>query len=439
MANRNTGFSYKDYTQSDAVKKKQLALDQHLAGKIGNFAYQDYKESDAVNLALEKLKNHEAIKPGPFQYDKQPGWNNVMDQILNRKDFSYDMNSDMLYQQYKDSYMRQGKLAMQDTMGQAAALTGGYGNSYATTAGQQTYNGYMQQLNDKIPQLYQLALDKYNQETSDLYNKYGLYQSDYDTKYGKYRDDVSDYNTERDYLTGRYDTERQYDYSKYTDARDFAYGQHRDQVADWQADRDYLAGDLNNERTFDYNQYSDAYNRAYTDHTNAVSNAQWQQEFNAAQQKYNDEMKLAAAKAAGEDEPFKPFTFSHVDEDGLYHFYRDGKEYKQAQGVNPYTGTKNPDAKNGTFSNGYQPNNVGGNKLEPTNLTTDEINGVNQNIWMTTDKYGLPVSYFVWDGTKNKYQEIENPSGVRAGQTFLSLNIDPTETAAWEYMKKNKK
>ena len=417
MANRNTGFSYKDYTQSDAVKKKQLALDRHLAGKIGNFAYQDYKESDAVNLALEKLKNHEAIKPGPFQYDKQPGWNNVMDQILNRKDFSYDMNSDMLYQQYKDSYMRQGKLAMQDTMGQAAALTGGYGNSYATTAGQQTYNGYMQQLNDKIPQLYQLALDKYNQETSDLYNKYGLYQSDYDTKYGKYRDDVSDYNTERDYLTGRYDTERQYDYSKYTDARDFAYGQHRDQVADWQADRDYLAGDLNNERTFDYNQYSDAYNRAYTDHTNAVANAQWQQEFNAAQQKHNDEMKLAAAMASGEVEPFKPFTFSHVDEDGLYHFYRDGKEYKQAQGVNPYTGTKNPDAKNGTFSNGYQPNNVGGVELNATGLKTTEINGVDQNIWKTTE--GGTTKFWVWDGTKNRYDEIENPyysDGYRKGR-----------------------
>ena len=436
MANRNTGFSYKDYTQSDAVKKKQLALDQHLAGKVGNFAYQDYKESDAVNLALEKLKNHEAAKPGPFQYDKQPGWNNVMDQILNRKDFSYDMNSDMLYQQYKDSYMRQGKLAMQDTMGQAAALTGGYGNSYATTAGQQTYNGYMQQLNDKIPQLYQLALDKYNQETSDLYNKYGLYQSDYDTKYGKYRDDVSDYNADRDYLTSRYDTERQYDYSKYMDARDFAYGQHRDKVADWQADRDYLAGDLNNERTFDYNQYSDAYNRAYTDHTNAVANAQWQQEFDAAQKKYAYEM---AQKAASEDEPFKQYIFSHVDEDGLYHFYRDGKEYKQAQGVNPYTGTKNPDAKNGTFSNGYQPNNVGGNKLEPTNLMTDEINGVNQNIWMTTDKYGLPVSYFVWDGTKNKYQEIENPSGISSGKIFQAPNIDPTEMAVREYMNKIKR
>lgn len=408
MANRNTGFSYKDYTQSDAVKKKQLALDQHLAGKVGNFAYQDYKESDAVNLALEKLKNHEAAKPGPFQYDKQLGWNNVMDQILNRKDFSYDMNSDMLYQQYKDSYMRQGKLAMQDTMGQAAALTGGYGNSYATTAGQQTYNGYMQQLNDKIPQLYQLALDKYNQETSDLYNKYGLYQSDYDTKYGKYRDDVSDYNADRDYLTGRYDTERQYDYSKYMDARDFAYGQHRDKVADWQADRDYLAGDLNNERTFDYNQYSDAYNRAYTDHTNAVANAQWQQEFDAAQQKYAYEMELAAAKtasASNEEEDFKPFVFAYIDDDGLYHYYRDGKEYKYAKGRNPYT-TSTPkqtkeDAARGTFSNGYQPNNVGGKKLDSTGKT-NIMNGVKQTVWETPDG-----KEWIWDGTQNMYLDYE--------------------------------
>jgi hypothetical protein len=35
-----------------------------------------------------------------------------MSQIQNRPAFSYDVNSDALYQQYKDQYIRQGKLAM---------------------------------------------------------------------------------------------------------------------------------------------------------------------------------------------------------------------------------------------------------------------------------------------------------------------------------------
>lgn len=79
-------------------------------------------------------------------------------------------------------------MAMQDTMGRAAALTGGYGNSYAQRVGQQTYQGYLQGLNDKVPELYQLALDKYNQETSDLYNQYSLLGQRENQDYGRYRD-----------------------------------------------------------------------------------------------------------------------------------------------------------------------------------------------------------------------------------------------------------
>ena len=61
---------------------------------------------------------------------------------MNRKEFSYDLNGDMLYQQMKDQYQVLGKTAMQDTMGEAAALTGGYGNTYAQSVGQQTYDEY---------------------------------------------------------------------------------------------------------------------------------------------------------------------------------------------------------------------------------------------------------------------------------------------------------
>ena len=46
-----------------------------------------------------------------------------LNELMNRKDFSYDFNADPLYQQYKDQYTQQGNLAMRDTMGQAAALS----------------------------------------------------------------------------------------------------------------------------------------------------------------------------------------------------------------------------------------------------------------------------------------------------------------------------
>lgn len=94
--------------------------------------------------------------------------------ILDRKDFSYDLNGDALYQQYKDRYVQQGKMAMMDTLGQASSLTGGYGNSYAQGAGQQAYQSYLQGLTDKIPELYQLALDKYDREGQGLSQRYAM-------------------------------------------------------------------------------------------------------------------------------------------------------------------------------------------------------------------------------------------------------------------------
>ena len=100
----------------------------------------------------------------------------AVNDIQNRKDFEYDLNEDALYKQYADQYKALGNQAMQDTMANAATLTGGYANSYATTAGQQAYNSYLQQLNDIVPQLYQQARSNYDNQTQNLYNKASLYQ-----------------------------------------------------------------------------------------------------------------------------------------------------------------------------------------------------------------------------------------------------------------------
>ena len=204
------------------------------------FEYKEYQESDAVRQAQEALQNQLAQKPGAYQSQWQTSLNDTLDKIMNRQEFKYDLNGDALYQQYKDRYVQQGQMAMKDTMGQAAALTGGYGNSYAQNVGQQAYHGYLQGLNDKVPELYQLALDKYNQDTSNLYNQYSLLGQREDMDYGRYRDSLADWNAERDFLTGRYDSERSYDYGKYADDRDFGYGQYRDAIADeqWQKNFD---------------------------------------------------------------------------------------------------------------------------------------------------------------------------------------------------------
>ena len=109
----------------------------------------------------------------------------IMDKILNREEFHYDMDADALYQQYKDKYMKQGALAMQDTMGQAASMTGGYGNSYAQTVGQQVYNQHLGQLNAVVPELYALARDQYGAEGNALLNQYSILADRENTQYSR--------------------------------------------------------------------------------------------------------------------------------------------------------------------------------------------------------------------------------------------------------------
>lgn len=204
------------------------------------FSYGDYQQSDTVQQAYEMLQGHMANKPGEYQSAWADQVNAILGQIMNREKFSYDLNGDALYQQYKDQYMMQGQQAMMDTMGQAAAMTGGYGNSYAQSVGQQAYQGYLQQLNDVVPELYGMALDQYNQEGQNMLDQYALLAAQDEKDYGRYRDEVSEYYTQLQQMYDQYNTERDYDYGMWADGRDFAYGQERDQVADeqWQAEFD---------------------------------------------------------------------------------------------------------------------------------------------------------------------------------------------------------
>ena len=207
------------------------------------FTYGDYKESDVVKNAGTAAQNaaNAVANYGSFTYGNESLYNDVMNKILNREDFTYDFNGDALYQQYKDKYIKQGKMAMGDAIGQASAMTGGYGNSYAQSVGQQAYQAQLENLNDIIPELYQMALDKYNMDGQDLYNQFGMLQSDRSQKYGEWSDGYNRLIADRDYTQGVYDSERKYDRGVYDSDRGVAYDQHRDAIADeqWQAAMDY--------------------------------------------------------------------------------------------------------------------------------------------------------------------------------------------------------
>lgn len=371
-------FSYKDYLESEAVKKLREQASQ----------YQTYNESQAVKDSYNAYKQQEANKIADWTGGTYgQSLKDQMDKINNREKFTYDLNGDALYQQYKDQYMNQGKLASADVMGQASAMTGGYGNSYAATVGNQAYQGYLQKLNDVVPELYNMAYNRYQQEGQEMKDMYSMLQNAYGIEYGEHRDKVSDYNTELARLQDAYNNERNFDYSKFS------------------TDRDFYNNAYNNERTYDYGLYNDAYNRAFGQHQQSVAEEQWQKTYDLQKDelaaKQSSSSNSYSKQGGSAESDFVRFVYSGTNENGKQVFYRDGKKYEFEKGVNPYTGTKNSDAKEGTFSNGYQPNNVGGEKLSNSG-EKDYVNGVEQTVWKTSDG-----TKYIWDGTKNRYLRYE--------------------------------
>ena len=172
--------------------------------------------------------------------------------VLGKKKFNYDIGSDKLFSQYKDSYTKAGKTAMEDTVGNASMLTGGYANSYAVTAGQQAYDSYMSKLNDKIPELEQRAHERYRDEEDSAYKKLNTLIGLEDTEYGRYRDSVADYNTNREFeynknkdAQAQRNWQAQFDRDKYVNDRDY----NRSVL---ESDRKYNRDVLENDR--DYNR-----------------------------------------------------------------------------------------------------------------------------------------------------------------------------------------
>lgn len=275
-----------------------------------NFSYDDYKESDTVSQAYQALQQHMAAKPGEYQSTWQGQINDLIDRIMNREDFSYDVNSDALYQQYKDQYTTLGKLAMQDTMGQAAAMTGGYGSSYASTAGNQAYQSYLSKLNEVVPELYGMARDQYNQEGQEMYNQYGLLTDQESQDYGKWVDGYNQWASERDSLQGVYNDERNFDYGKYSDERNFAYG-----------------------------TYADDKNYAYNEYRNAIADQQWQATFDEGVRQYNEGMEYQKGRDEVSDSQWNQTHALNVNADNRANEAWELEKQAYADTTKSYSGT----------------------------------------------------------------------------------------------------
>lgn len=248
-------------------------------GSAGN-EYIGLGKKNQSNIAGRPTK----VNTEKFTYESAPSYtskyqgeiDDLLDSILNRKDFSYDPDTDPLYASYQKQYTREGQRANADAMGQAAAMTGGMPSTAAVAAGQQAGNYYAAKMADKIPELQQLAYSMYRDEGDNMRLNMEMLTALEQGDYNKYLNALNQYNTDRNFAYGTFQDQRNYEYQLDRDYADdlrydqeWNYGVGRDQVNDSRYDREWqhqldreAIEDQRYQQEWDYQVQQDALARA---------------------------------------------------------------------------------------------------------------------------------------------------------------------------------
>ncbi|WP_394970201.1 hypothetical protein [Candidatus Allofournierella merdipullorum] len=218
-------------TDEDLKQLDQYKSDFSAAQTAGDQAGMDAAHNAAENLRKKynysggadgsqfNILSSEGVKQ-PFSYENAPQMvdeyqgliDKLTDKYLNRPAFSYDAESDPLYQMYKEQYTAAGKQAMEDTLGSVSARTGGLASSYATSAAQQANNAYMDALASKIPELQQLAYQMYQNEGATLESQINMLMALQSGDWDRYQTELAQYNADKNFAYNQYADDRAYNY-----------------------------------------------------------------------------------------------------------------------------------------------------------------------------------------------------------------------------------
>lgn len=178
--------------------------------------------------------------------------------------FKYDFNTDPLFQSKLASSMRSGRQSMEDTMGQASYLTGGYGSTYGQAVGNYAYNNFIQSAYDDLPAYHDIAFKDYQANLDNEYRLLDQYRTSDNTEYNRLADN---YDRNFNYANVQWDKE----YNNFWKEQDFNEGSRqfaanfnegvREYDNDDQFRRERAAvGDDQWSQEFDYQKYLDALN-----------------------------------------------------------------------------------------------------------------------------------------------------------------------------------
>ena len=165
-----------------------------------------YTPSEDVTAAQAYRDSVAALRPDAYASAYEQQLAALYQDLTGRQPFSYDPETDDAFTQYARIYRQKGRAAMEDTMGQAAALTGGYGSSYAENAGQQAYGQYMQELMALLPQFREQAREAYDKEEQALRERYDLLDKQERADYARWQDGMSAWEKQLSLAQEQYDS-----------------------------------------------------------------------------------------------------------------------------------------------------------------------------------------------------------------------------------------
>lgn len=233
------------------------------------YAYVDAAELDRVIAAAKAQSGYqtgsEILEKNSQKYE--PYYDKLLDALVNRETYSYDPDSDPVYQSYLSQYNREGDRAMRDAMGAAAGMTGGYTNSAAVTAGAQQRQYWQDKLMDRIPELeanaYNRYLGEYDMNRNALDAVMGLDTQQFNREYGINRDLYDDIMENRNQNRQRYADEyekwlKEREYQDYRNDLDYdrEYQKGRDAVADKQWEDTFNRSIYENDRNYEMEKES---------------------------------------------------------------------------------------------------------------------------------------------------------------------------------------
>lgn len=266
------------YDQNYMSSEDQAQLQQYRQWYYESQAKGDQQGMNDAHAAAEQLRKKYGYSGGSdgsryipeegFWYEQPPEYtsqwdstrNDLIDSILNSSFEDWASGSD--YQYLLDRYTAMGQQAMQDTLGQVSARTGGYASSYATAAANQSYNDYMTALEDAARAMYQ---DSLNQQRANL----GMVNDAEQIDYNRYLTQLGQYNTDRNFA-----------YGQYTDDRNWDYTLGRDQIEDsrYQDETDYNRALYQAETMAQYGDFSGYRALGFTESQIAAMQADWQRQ-----------------------------------------------------------------------------------------------------------------------------------------------------------------